>query len=364
MENTELEESSMNGVSNRKKSFLDELIRNYANFIMVLAGILYFTIAGIIGNAVLKSGNMSTRVIKGMVCGLVIICLAGIIIYAIEAIENARGKIEAIKSYCYLPFTEEELKRKIEDGVFENSDDYIEYICRKLRYGFEKTIYFTKKDMIQLCTVFEKVYNKPIVLSYENYLNMDLDMLPFGYNDDIRNLVEYICLPHNYFVILCTDNGLAESVINDADLEDVRYIIYNVCTDKKSEKKVDKVTEVEINSKIFTGKVGGGKTTEIIDELERVISKRPQIKIYVYEEQPEIKKAINKKNIVNKLEYDTDLIVIGQCENLPMEAIRSRIYDKPIWLELCTAMKLEVVECNSTYYKDIIFGEGERDEKN
>lgn len=47
MENTELEESSMNGVSNRKKSFLDELIRNYANFIMVLADILYFTIAGI-----------------------------------------------------------------------------------------------------------------------------------------------------------------------------------------------------------------------------------------------------------------------------------------------------------------------------
>ena len=64
LENTELEESSMNGVSNRKKSFLDELIRNYANFIMVLAGILYFTIAGIIGNAVLKSGNISTRVIK------------------------------------------------------------------------------------------------------------------------------------------------------------------------------------------------------------------------------------------------------------------------------------------------------------
>jgi hypothetical protein len=59
------------------------------------------------------------------------------------------------------------------------------------------------------------------------------------------------------------------------------------------------------------------------------------------------------------LEYDTDLIVIGQCENLPMEAIRSGIYDKPIWLELCTAMKLEVVECNSTYYKDIIFGEGD-----
>lgn len=354
----------MNGARSRKKSFFNEFIRNNANFIMVLAVIMYFTIAGIIGNAVLKSDDIITGVIKGMVCGLVIICLAGIIIYAIEAIENARGKIEAIKSYCYLPFTEEELKRKIEEKVFENSDDYIEYICRKLRYGFEKTIYFTKKDMIQLCTVFEKVYNKPIVLSYENYLNMDLGILPFGYNDDIRNLVEYICLPHNYFVILCTDNGLAESVINDSDLEDVRYIIYNVCTDKKSEKKVDKVNEVEINSKIFTGKVGGGKTTEIIDELERVISKRPQIKIYVYEEQPEIKKAINKKNIVNKLEYDTDLIVIGQCENLPMEAIRSWIYDKPIWLELCTAMKLEVVECNSTYYKDIIFGEGERDEKN
>ena len=47
MENTELEESSMNGVSNRKESFLDELIRNYANFIMVLADILYFTIAWI-----------------------------------------------------------------------------------------------------------------------------------------------------------------------------------------------------------------------------------------------------------------------------------------------------------------------------
>ena len=77
----------MNGVSNRKKSFLDELIRNYANFIMVLAVILYFTIAGIIGNALLKSDDIITGVIKGMVCGLVIICLAGIIIYAIEAIE-------------------------------------------------------------------------------------------------------------------------------------------------------------------------------------------------------------------------------------------------------------------------------------
>lgn len=233
LENTELEESSMNGVSNRKKSFLDELIRNYADFIMVLAGILYFTIAGIIGNAVLKSGNMSTRVIKGMVCGLVIICIAGIIIYAFE---NVCGKIGAIKSYCYLPFTEEELKRKIEEGVFENSDDYIEYICNKLRYGFEKTIYFTKKDMIQLCTMFEKVYNKPIVLSYEHSMKIDLDILPFGYNDDIRNLVNYIYVPHN-FVILCTDNGLAESVINDTDLEDERYIIYNVCTDKKVKKR-------------------------------------------------------------------------------------------------------------------------------
>ena len=43
-----------------------------------------------------------------------------------------------------------------------------------------------------------------------------------------------------------------------------------------------------INSKLFYGKVGSGKTTSIINDLRKLITKYPDIKIFINEDIYEI----------------------------------------------------------------------------
>lgn len=52
-----------------------------------------------------------------------------------------------------------------------------------------------------------------------------------------------------------------------------------------------------IKSKIFSGAIGTGKTTNMINELQGVIRDNPNILIYVYEELPEIHNAFHNEHI-------------------------------------------------------------------
>ena len=105
----------------------------------------------------------------------------------------------------------------------------------------------------------------------------------------------------------------------------------------------------DIYSKIFCGKVGSGKTTSIINDLRKLITKYPDIKIFIMEAFPEIKDGIKDfvsiENISTTLNDDIDLIVVGDyvSQNIPISLLTPYIYDKPIWFELKTAKELEVI---------------------
>lgn len=115
----------------------------------------------------------------------------------------------------------------------------------------------------------------------------------------------------------------------------------------------------DIYSKIFCGKVGSGKTTSIINDLRKLITKYPDIKIFIMEAFPEIKDGIKDfvsiENISTTLNDDIDLIVVGDyvSQNIPISLLTPYIYDKPIWFELRTAKELEVI--NHKYVSDIVY---------
>lgn len=101
-----------------------------------------------------------------------------------------------------------------------------------------------------------------------------------------------------------------------------------------------------INSKLFYGKVGSGKTTSIINNLTKLITKYPDIKIFINEDIYEIKNHIPINNISTTLNYDIDLIVIGDYleQNIPISLLKPYIYTKPIWFELRTEKEVEVIK--------------------
>lgn len=98
-----------------------------------------------------------------------------------------------------------------------------------------------------------------------------------------------------------------------------------------------------IKSKIFSGAIGTGKTTNMINELQGVIRDNPNILIYVYEELPEIHNAFQNEHITDILTENVDLIVIGSttAQNIPLELIKPYLYTTPIWLELETKIQID-----------------------
>ena len=72
-----------------------------------------------------------------------------------------------------------------------------------------------------------------------------------------------------------------------------------------------------IKSKIFSGAIGTGKTTNMINELQGVIRDNPNILIYVYEELPEIHNAFHNEHITDILTENVDLIVGPTVPKLP-----------------------------------------------
>lgn len=88
-----------------------------------------------------------------------------------------------------------------------------------------------------------------------------------------------------------------------------------------------------INSKIFTGTVGNGKTTNIINELQKLI-----------EEYPEISSKFQNGNIRDILSKEIDLVIISTTREykIPLDLIKPYIYSCPIWLELNTKMNIDI----------------------
>lgn len=61
--------NEINNIS-KKKSFLEEFLKEYVLHLIVAFGFLYLTVAGIIGNLVSKEDNIIDRIFDGMVTGI------------------------------------------------------------------------------------------------------------------------------------------------------------------------------------------------------------------------------------------------------------------------------------------------------
>ena len=87
-------------------------------------------------------------------------------------------------------------------------------------------------------------------------------------------------------------------------------------------------------------------TTSIINDLRKLITKYPDIKIFINEDIYEIKNHIPINNISTTLNDDIDLIVIGDYleQNIPISLLKPYIYTKPIWFELRTEKEVEVIK--------------------
>ena len=242
--------NEINDIS-KKKSFLWEFLKEYILHLIAALILLYFTVAGIIGNFVSKKDNIVDRIFDGMVTGILAALVIFIVLWIITLIycniKTNINKINAIKRYTYLPLTADELRLKInKESIFKNPADYIKYICEQMRYYSEstneyKSLKLTMADLLTLCRTYEEVYEDLIVFKNEDYkyFNRFNKAFPFEFktfentyikSDDILDKIS-----DKEIVIFCSDKTLAEVYLSGYKGQAVIYYV----KDKLLTKSVD-----------------------------------------------------------------------------------------------------------------------------
>lgn len=232
--------NEINDIS-KKKSFLWEFLKEYILHFIAALILLYFTVAGIIGNFVSKKDNAVDRIFDGVMIGFLvafgIVIVLWIIMFVYCNIKTNINKINAIKRYTYLPLTADELRLKInKESIFKNPADYIKYICEQMRYYSEstneyKSLKLTMADLLTLCRTYEEVYEDLIVFKNEDYKYFDRfnKAFPFEFktfentyikSDDILDKIS-----DKEIVIFCSNETLAEAYLSSYK---GRAVIYNV----------------------------------------------------------------------------------------------------------------------------------------
>lgn len=232
--------NEINNIS-KKKSFLEEFLKEYVLHLIVAFGFLYLTVAGIIGNLVSKKDNIVDRIFDGMVTGILAALGIFIVLWIITLIycniKTNINKINAIKRYTYLPLTADELRLKInKENTFKNPADYIKYICEQMRYYSAsseeyKSLKLTMDDLLKLCKTYEEVYGDLIVFKHEDYkyFNRFNEAFPFKFetftkryikSDDILDEIS-----DKKIIIFCSNETLAEAYLSSYK---GRAVIYNV----------------------------------------------------------------------------------------------------------------------------------------
>lgn len=232
--------NEINDIS-KKKSFLWEFLKEYILHLIAALILLYFTVAGIIGNFVSKKDNAVDRIFDGMVTGILAALGIFIVLWIITLIycniKTNINKINAIKRYTYLPLTADELRLKInKENIFKNPADYIKYICEQMRYYSAsseeyKSLKLTMDDLLKLCKTYEEVYGDLIVFKHEDYkyFNRFNEAFPFKFetftkryikSDDILDEIS-----DKKIIIFCSNETLAEAYLSSYK---GRAVIYNV----------------------------------------------------------------------------------------------------------------------------------------
>lgn len=235
--------NEINDIS-KKKSFLWEFLKEYILHLIAALVLLYFTVAGIIGNFLSKEDNMAERVFEGVINGFLvalgIIMVLGIVILVYCNIKTNINKINAIKRYTYLPLTADELRLKIDMGdIFKDPADYIKYICEQMRYYSEstneyKSLKLTMTDLRTLCKTYEEVYKDLIVFKYEDYkyFNRFNEAFPFKFetfentyieSDDILDKIS----DKETITIFCSDKILVEAYLSSYKGQAIIYDVGN-----------------------------------------------------------------------------------------------------------------------------------------
>ncbi|MFR7560579.1 MAG: hypothetical protein ACLUVX_12025 [Lachnospira pectinoschiza] len=227
--------NEINNIS-KKKSFLEEFLKEYVLHLIVAFGFLYLTVAGIIGNLVSKEDNIIDRIFDGMVTGIFaaldIFMVLWIITLVYCNIKTNINKINAIKRYIYLPFTADELRLKInKESIFKNPADYIKYICEQMRYYSElaneyKSLKLTMDDLLKLCKTYEEVYGDLIVFKHEDYKYFKKFnyAFPFKFGES-ENILDKIS--DNIIIIFCSDKTLVEAYLSNYKGQTIIYDVGN-----------------------------------------------------------------------------------------------------------------------------------------
>ena len=116
-----------------------------------------------------------------------ILCLAALIFYLayeiLKIIINAIRYIRCIYHYCYLPFSVDEIKSGIMNGIFSTPDEYLSYI----------------KNMLKWESAFQKTYNDMFLK--DNYIILEDSeikkilhnmVIAFGSKPNAANLVDFL----------------------------------------------------------------------------------------------------------------------------------------------------------------------------
>ena len=88
---------------------------------------------------------------------------------------------------------------------------------------------------------------------------------------------------------------------------------------------------------IVYGKAGTGKTTYLIELIQKALKENPNLKIRVYEEYPEIEGNITNVISINNLSEKLDLFVYTcNCYKNDLDLMKTACrMNIPVWIEIC-----------------------------
>lgn len=198
----------------KKKSFWKEFYEHYKGGIKTalhilegIAAIAFIVITSILIthfhllDRFLGDADFTTKFILIITFEIVIIIGIILIILIIDLIikctTNFISQTKAIKRYTYLPLTANEVKLMIAEGVITTDRDYTYYLTDNVIYkyfGNKYCLNFTDEDMKKIVSIYEEVFNKPLILDSEYYKKYKCSYL----SNSIPNIIWSTNYPFNY----------------------------------------------------------------------------------------------------------------------------------------------------------------------
>lgn len=233
----------------KKKSFLKILIQESTVLFIFLSTIAFFGVSYLIGYLIPEDIYSLMKLDKiffheilmgTLAFGIILLILSAIILLIILIFPEIK-KIKAIRNYCYLPLTEEEIDKR----EFPTMNSYLEFLQDQVTYNKKECLHikFEDKELY-------KIYKSCINVYPNEYSDINLSKYGDVFSEFSLNFYLYEMIDEN--IIIKTKSGIFTLIDKNGHF----YCFKNYINSKNpKEKKFMKYLEDDTIDSTYTQKI-------------------------------------------------------------------------------------------------------------